>query len=47
MLAMVFSLPVMFGFVVWRSYRNADRRAQRGDALSTPGAERWEPGREE
>ena len=42
MLGVVFSLPVCFGFVVWRSYRSAGARARRGEILGTPGAERWE-----
>jgi len=43
MLSMVFGLPLVFGVVVWRSYRSADARSQRGEALVPEGAERWEP----
>jgi len=42
MLGMVFTLPVAFLGLIWHSYRSAARRAARGEALSTPGAERWE-----
>ena len=42
MLAMVFSLPLVFGLVVWRSYRTADARAARGEDVSTPGTLRWD-----
>lgn len=41
MLSVVFGLPVVFGFVVWRSYRSASERAARGEVTCTPGAERW------
>ena len=44
MLSVVFSLPLLFGFVVWRSYRSAEARARRGEPISTPGALRWTPG---
>ncbi len=41
MLSMVFLLPAVFGFVIWRSYRSEGERARRGEATSTPGALRW------
>jgi hypothetical protein len=42
MISMVFLIPAGFGFVVWRSFRNADARRARGEQISTPGAMRWE-----
>jgi len=42
MLSMVFLIPLGFGFVVWRSFRTAARRRERGEQVSTPGAMRWE-----
>lgn len=44
MLSVVFTLPLAFGFLVWRSYRSADARARRGEPISTPGALRWADG---
>jgi hypothetical protein len=41
MLAMVFVIPVGFGFVVWRSVRSAAERRARGEDVATPGALRW------
>jgi hypothetical protein len=43
MLSVVFGLPVVFGLLVWRSYRSAPSRAARGEILGTPGALRWTP----
>jgi hypothetical protein len=42
MLGMVFAVPVAFLGLIWQSYRTAARRTARGEALGTPGAERWE-----
>jgi hypothetical protein len=41
MLAMVFVIPLGFGFVVWRSVRSASERRARGEDVATPGALRW------
>jgi hypothetical protein len=41
MLAMVFVIPVGFGFVVWRSVRTAAERRARGEDVATPGKLRW------
>lgn len=46
MLSVVFGLPLVFGLLVWRSYRSAASRAARGEVLGTPGALRWTPGEE-
>ena len=45
MLSMVFGLPVVFGALVWHSYRSAAQRRARGETLVSPGVERWEPQR--
>jgi hypothetical protein len=42
MLAMVFLIPAVFGWAVWRSYRSAGARAARGEPLAPPGTIRWE-----
>lgn len=47
MLSMVFGLPTVFGLVVWRSYRSADARTERGEELVPDGVERWEPAERE
>ena len=44
MLSMVVLIPTGFGFVVWRSYRSAARRAEKGEPIETPGAIGWERG---
>ena len=41
MIAMVFVIPVGFGFVVWRSMRSEAERRARGEDVSTPGKLRW------
>jgi hypothetical protein len=47
MLGMVFGLPMLFGVLLWRTYRSAGARAGRGELLLPPGVERWEPGERE
>ena len=46
MLSVVFALPVVFGLLIWRSYRSAGARSARGELLGTPGALRWTRGRD-
>jgi hypothetical protein len=46
MLSVVFGLPLVFGLLIWRSYRSAAARAERGEVLGTPGAVRWTPAEE-
>ena len=41
MLGVVFTLPLVFGLVVWRSYRTESARSARGEDVSTPGKLRW------
>jgi hypothetical protein len=43
MLAMVFTIPSGFAFLIWRSYRSAAARAARGEPLAPAGTIRWEP----
>jgi len=43
MLAMVFSIPAGFAWLIWRSFRSEAERRARGEVLSTPGAVRWTP----
>lgn len=46
MLAMVFAVPATFGFVVWRSYRTAAERSERGELTQDPGTIRWDADRD-
>ena len=47
MLAMVFAIPIGFGFVVWRSFRSEAARRARGEDVATPGALRWPAARDD
>ncbi len=42
MLAVVFGLPLVFGLLVWRSYRVARARAAAGEAYQPEGKLRWD-----
>ena len=41
MLGMIAVILAGFASMVWWSYRTEAARAQRGEATSTPGTERW------
>lgn len=41
MLAMVFLVPLGFGFAVWNSYRSAASRERAGESFAPSGKRRW------